>query len=192
MAAKCDILAHAIERSSALRFGFRCSNDVEAVTMHYIDYLDCCTDTLGDCDKLECEQDIETVVCNIGIPNITSTSKDGAYKFTIDTSGILNAVTPLSYEWVFDSASFIAEGPINQPILFLKLKPNKSPDHLITLIKLIVSDSVGCVATKTCYITPTGMQCGNYNYCPNPRTLTIQNRMTSCSSPSNLGVSKKI
>lgn len=95
-----------------------------------------------------------------------------------------------TYSWTWDEEVFDLAGPLGESTLFVTVKDGKDLDAIVSPISVTVTDENGCSTTKTCYYTPTGMQCGEYIPCPNAANLIIINKFVRCTGASQLKVSK--
>lgn len=194
MAAKCNITSLALKKLNQLYWGFKPDSDISsAVIENYIEYLDCKDVKIANCYEVECKNDPIVVTCQLAISSIQSTINQNVVTFSIPSDGITNGTAPYTYKWVYETDDFDNSGPIDVSTSVLTVKPTKKVDYLVTNIQVTVTDAKGCTATKSCWLTPTGMQCTeNYVACLTNSFLTVTNKVVVCGALSSLVVTKKI
>lgn len=196
---KCNITSLVLNKIYNLRYGVISNDDVEnedLILDNYADFLNCITSSRLSCNPDSCNNPTIEVICSLSIDklSIDDSNEDSSriVLFYLDLGDIHNYKEPLEYQWSFDESVFTVLGRINSSSIFLLLKPGKSFDVIVTPVTLLVTDSNNCRYTITCYLTPDGLECGNYLGCPNPSNLRLINKFVRCTGISNLLVTKKV
>lgn len=193
MAAKCNIASLAIKKLNKLHWGINISDVEDAILENYIEQLDCKDTDLIVCYEEPCVNNPVIVNCNLAISLIQSSIFENTVTFSIPTGGITNGIAPYSYKWTYEVDDFTQSGPININTSTLTVKPSKDINFIISNISVEITDANGCKATKSCWITPSGMQCAeNYAPCLPNSLLTVTNKTIVCSPLSSLVVTKKL
>lgn len=193
MAAKCNILGFVLQKLEETQWGIRSCDEVDKPILEdYIGYLECPEVTPPNCYPASpCINETIEVVCDTNINKLT-VSVDGAIMiYTVLPTDMVGFTEPLSYEWTFDTAVFVASGPVNDYQLRLSVKPGLDITTLVAPVSVKITDKYGCTSTKQCFFTPAGLQCNiNYVPCVNTHNLTIVNTLIQCVGPSGLIITK--
>lgn len=197
MAAKCNITGLALDALSKLQWGFNCRDKSCAIIENYIEYLACPNIDLIICNQenTECGNSITTVFsCNFNLISISATlnptdDPESDVIFDLKLVDYVGGKLPFSYVWTYDTDDFDIIGENNLPQIKLKVKPDKQVELLVTQISVQITDADGCIDTKSCWLTPEGMECNiNYVACSSPVDLEVISIYNECSKPKSLEV----
>lgn len=192
MGAKCNITSSVIEKFINLQWGIATKNVDGIILENYIEFLACPTLDYIICNPSDCNNNSISVTCNLSIAKITALIVDKVVTFSILNEDILNGLAPYTYKWEYETNDFDNSGVIDTDKSVLTVKSNKKASLLVTNIKLTITDSNNCIITKSCYLTPQGMQCINtYIPCMTITNLLVTNKRVQCVAPSGLLVFKK-
>lgn len=193
MAAKCNITSLTLEKLNQLYWGIKGRNINDSILENYLEQLECECVELATCSDVDCDNDTVVVTCQLSISAIQSAISENVVTFSIPDNGILNGTAPYTYQWTYELDDFDPSGPINVSTSTLTVKPTKRLNFLISNVSVVVTDANGCTATKSCWLTPSGMQCAeNYVACLPPSVLTVMNKTILCGALSSLVVIKKL
>ena len=195
MAAKCNITSLTLEKLRQISWGVKGKNVDDAILENYIEQLGYCKCVeLVICNEGEdCSDDVVVLTCQLAISSIQASVSENVVTFSIPNGGITNGLAPYTYQWTYELDDFTQSGPVNVETSVLTVKPNKDVDYLVTNVSVVVTDANGCTATKSCWLTPAGMQCvENYAACIPINGLTVTNKVILCGTLRSLIVSKKL
>lgn len=200
VAAKCNITTLALDKMNSLKWGFSCVVPNYLIAENYIEYLNCPDVKIDDCFTGNCNgepivivHNCELVITQIRVKFPSPASEVLLYEtfYVTPEIDIVNGTPPYTYEWSFPTNLFTRLTSSNPAELLLAVRQDISfdPDLMSYPITLTVTDSVGCAYTKTCYKTPTGMECGHrYEECSNVGILTVDTEYLVCSAPDTLTI----
>lgn len=185
VAAKCNITGYTLEQLRQLLWGFHCDTQEvkDAILENYLEYLDCATVTHATCNE-GCTNDPLILGCeDFKVNAITDLTyleplDDGSIYFGILPTDYIGGSPPFTYLWSFDTDFFeLVDGALTDPVLHIKVKNDIDINVMIGEVRLVLTDSLGCIATqKICYFKSLALICDpDYIPCPNPQNLTVEN-----------------
>lgn len=193
MAAKCNITSLTLDKLNQLYWGIKGKNIDDGILENYLEQLECECVELTTCHDADCDNDPIVVTCQLAISAIQASITENVVTFSIPTNGISNGTAPYSYQWTYELDDFNLSGPIGASTSVLTVKPTKDVNYLISNISVVVTDANGCTATKSCWLTPSGMQCTEgYAACIPPSVLVVTNKTILCGALKSLVVIKKL
>lgn len=191
MAAKCNIVKLVSQKLNALIWGISCDEDNvdRSIIRNYIEYLNCDLVVPDECDiDTDCINEPIILTCNdFEISSILATYPDKSVLsiiLSVESAAIIGGNSPFSYVWEYNTDDFDISGNTTSDTLALTLKDGKSFETLISKIKVTITDSLGCVAIRECYIIPeifpvagfgeANLECNtDYEPCVNPKELEV-------------------
>jgi hypothetical protein len=194
VAVKCDITSLVIERLKTVNWGVKCvESNTFGIIESYLEKLDCdSVDYVIRSKDSDCSGTIIVFNCEYNILRIGFTVEESESIFKVNIGDYIGGTPPFTYEWAYEEDDFdLVSSDPETGELKLKLKTGKTFDTLVSQITVTITDLNFCTATKTCYITPGGMMCGNsYVACPNTSELEVVNLFVQCSGPMALTVQR--
>lgn len=186
VAAKCNIPASVLEQMKELAWGFTCVNKAdidEAIMENYIEFLQCPTVEIAIChpdcntgDGVVLFPCSEFVINKITLEHYTNLlDPETFYAFMVlEANGDLTGVNaPFTCVWEFDTNVLQLES-LSDCVLTVTYKVGVDP-NIITTIKVIITDSAGCIAEKTCYFINGEIKCdADYILCPGNVDLEVE------------------
>lgn len=192
VAAKCNITGLVLNRLNRLQWGIACKDTSCEIIEDYIQHLNCSDTHIIPCDTDNC-LDAEPVIfnCNFNITSISATlnpiGEDADIIFDLKVINYVGGLLPFTYLWIYDTTDFDLIGNVTDPQIKLKLKGNKKIELLVTEIEVQITGADGCKDSKSCWLTPEGMECNvNYIPCPNTANLTASSIYTPCPKSKSL------
>lgn len=195
---KCNIINNAVDKVVKLQWGtiYSKGKDTElnkAILENYLYQLNCSTLILDNkpCYPDSCSNPTTVFNCSLLGGNISSVISIDAntITFSINTTDIVNGLSPYTYLWTFDDQDLILDtgSSINTTTLILKPKTGKDINSIVAKVSIKITDSNNCTYIKDCYFVAGNIQCiNNYIVCVTPVDLVIQNIVTVAVPPSGL------
>ena len=188
MAAKCNITSSVLKKLNKLYWGFSSEYIEDKILENYIEYLACPTIKLVICNNDDCTNPTTIIDCAIQVTGMIFVvdNDNNTITFSIPEESIVGSTPPITYTWQFDSTKLESVNGVNNPTLILTPKGDRTIDTLSISIILTIVDAIGCKYTKTCYLANSGISCGNFVLCVNPKNLVVTNQSVNCVSPKHL------
>ena len=185
---KCNITSTVLNKITYLQKGRKFFNE-ESIYENYLGFLNCDSVDYNICFPDNCSNPTIIFICTLAVSGISAiVDKDsGQVTFYIADNQFVNGIPPYSYSWIYNTADFDLVSVIGNNQIVLSIKQGKTFDALVSQISVSITDSNGCYASKSCYLTPIGIQCASdYQECPNGNNLQIVNLYTQCFGASGL------
>lgn len=194
MPVKCNIASLILDRIQSVNWGVSCiDSNTTGILENYIEHLACKTKKFNMVtDNVDCQGEIVVFNCEYNILRIGFTVENIESVFKVNVGDYIGGTPPFTYVWAFEEDDFdLLSEDLESEELILKIKEGKTFDSLVSQITVTITDANFCSSTKTCVITPQGMQCGNsYELCPNVSNLQVVNKIIQCSGPFALTVER--
>ena len=181
---KCNITSLVTQKVNELMYGIAPISE-DAILENYAIYLGCSTVKIPVCKAPDdCSNETIVLICNLVIEEILHTATGTTHVFSVPPMDDIE-----SYTWDYDTRIFTLASASDESSITLVVKGGIDMEYVVTPISVLAMAENGCIAIKTCYYTPNGMQCADdYMPCSNPRDLQVTNGNT-CAIPKTLIVS---
>lgn len=191
MAAKCNITSSILQKLAQLKWGVNSNAIDEVIIENYVEQLACDCIDLDICHPDNCINDTIIVTCNVQVAKISNTIVENLVTFYIQDIDLTGGLAPYTYQWSFEQDDFDNSGTVDVNKAVLTVKLGKKPELLVTKITVTITDNNGCKVTKSCYMTPQGMQClTTYKPCSTITNLKLISKNVTCVRVKSLVVTK--